>query len=196
MKAFKRNAVIITVLLFVCVAVYLNWSYGKAGETAAESGELAAEMAAAEGTEAEAPAEDAGSLYYTSADQSGESQPANSTAAYFDTVRLSREQSRASARETLLTVSGAESAGEETAAEALDSISQMAQWAVLESTLEGEIMAKGYADCVVFITEEAVTVTVPAPTEGLSQAAVARITDIILAGTEYSAENLHIVEVK
>ena len=29
LKVFKRNAVIITVLLFVCAAVYLNWSSNK-----------------------------------------------------------------------------------------------------------------------------------------------------------------------
>jgi hypothetical protein len=29
MKKFKRNAVILAVLLFVCVAVYLNWAYNK-----------------------------------------------------------------------------------------------------------------------------------------------------------------------
>ena len=32
MKTLKRNAVILSVLLFVCVAVYLNWTYNKKGE--------------------------------------------------------------------------------------------------------------------------------------------------------------------
>ena len=35
MKAWKRNAVLATVILFVCVAVYLNWSYGR-GEAAVD----------------------------------------------------------------------------------------------------------------------------------------------------------------
>ena len=33
MKVLKRNAVIVTVMLFVSVAVYLNWSYNQGGET-------------------------------------------------------------------------------------------------------------------------------------------------------------------
>ena len=49
MKALKRNAVILTVLLFVCAAVYLNWSYGKKEEAAAQ----AAREAAASGEAAE-----------------------------------------------------------------------------------------------------------------------------------------------
>ena len=42
MKGAKRNIMIITVLLFVCAAVYLNWSYNNRWGTADS------EMAAAE----------------------------------------------------------------------------------------------------------------------------------------------------
>ncbi len=38
MKTFKRNAVIITVMLFVCAAVYLNWSYNRNVEEASKAG--------------------------------------------------------------------------------------------------------------------------------------------------------------
>ena len=31
MKVWKRNAVVAAIVLFVCVAVYLNWSYGREG---------------------------------------------------------------------------------------------------------------------------------------------------------------------
>ena len=33
MKVWKRNAVVAAVVLFVCAAVYLNWTY-QSGETA------------------------------------------------------------------------------------------------------------------------------------------------------------------
>jgi stage III sporulation protein AH len=32
MNIWKRNAVVAVVILFICVAVYLNWSYNKAEE--------------------------------------------------------------------------------------------------------------------------------------------------------------------
>ena len=38
MKVWKRNAVVAAIVLFVCVAVYLNWSYQKEGGDAAETG--------------------------------------------------------------------------------------------------------------------------------------------------------------
>ena len=40
MKKVKRNAVIFTVLLFVCTAVYLNWSYGQKERQNAISGKI------------------------------------------------------------------------------------------------------------------------------------------------------------
>ena len=48
----------------------------------------------------------------------------------------------------------------------------------------------------VYIGNNAVTVAVPAPPEGLSEEAVARITDIIVTETEYDASQLNIIEVK
>lgn len=40
------------------------------------------------------------------------------------------------------------------------------------------------------------TVAVPSPEEGLSQEAVARITDIICSETDYQAQQLSIIEVR
>ena len=57
MKRFKRNAVIVTVLVFVAAAVYLNWSYDNRTRDAMELGAeepAAVEPAAVEKTE-EAP---------------------------------------------------------------------------------------------------------------------------------------------
>ena len=57
-------------------------------------------------------------------------------------------------------------------------------------------IAKDFADCVVYIGNDSVTVAVPAPSEGLSEEAVARITDIICSETEYAAAQLNIIEVR
>ena len=66
MKLFKRNMVVLTVLMFVCVAVYLNWSYSRGDKNSDtviyESEQTAQEMAAV--MDDYSPAEDAG-LFYT-----------------------------------------------------------------------------------------------------------------------------------
>ena len=44
MKAWKRNAVIATVLVFICAGVYLNWSYNQKEKTPELTQTLSAEQ--------------------------------------------------------------------------------------------------------------------------------------------------------
>ena len=85
MNKVKRNAVILTVILFVGAAIYLNWSYGQKGQ--------------------EANADGTGGLYYENE---------MSTAEEFANIRLNREQARSEASKTLQTVSGTEGIPQET----------------------------------------------------------------------------------
>jgi stage III sporulation protein AH len=62
--------------------------------------------------------------------------------------------------------------------------------------VENLLIAKGFADCVVYIGSGGVTVAVPSPSEGLSEEAVARITEIVCRETEYEAAQLSIIEVR
>ena len=189
MKTFKRNAVIITVLLFVCVAAYLNWSYNKNSdtETAAENVPMESAGVLADDTAASS-APDAG-LYYNP----------NSVIVnqeYFDTARLNRQQARDAAAATLATVSKTEGASQEMIDAALQEISKLASDSVKEAQLEDLIKAKGFGDCVVYIAKDGINVTVPSPEGGLQAASVAKITDIVTSQTDYKATDLKIIEVK
>lgn len=196
MKAFKRNAIIVSVLVFVCAAVYLNWQYNKNGEKAEELGTAAKTETMADdktsdaaAADLETDAEDAG-LYYTGEDV------ADTMTEYFASVRLNRSQARDSAVQTLATVSETEGASQETIDQALAEISKVAEYTMKEAELEGMLLAKGFDDCVVFINDGGIDVTVPAPIEGLSTAAVARITDVVTSETDFTAEDLKVIEVK
>ncbi len=190
MKNLKRNIVIITVLLFVCAAVYLNWSYNK------EWGEADEAMVAAEDAAmAAANAEYAASLEdeLTSGTSGGDDV---SVSDYFAQARLTRQQSRDEALSLLETAASAETASQEVIDSAMDEISVMAAWSMQESQIENLLIAKDFADCVVFISDDGVTVAVPAPAEGLSQATVARITETITSETDYTASQLQVIEIK
>jgi len=184
-KTFKRNAVIITVLLFVCVAAYLNWSYNKknAAKDAADTG------AKIESSEAAQPKSDGGDLFYMPKRETVNSE-------FFSAARLNRQQARDAAAATLATISKSENASEEMIQAALAEISKLATDSVKEAELEDLIKAKGFADCVVYISSDGVSVTVAAPPEGLSTAEVAKITDIIVSHTDWKAMDLNIIEVK
>ncbi len=188
MKTFKRNAVIITVLLFVCVAAYLNWSYNKNSDSETAAGVSPQDTAgAAVDQDASATASDAG-LYYD----------ANGTVnkEYFDTARLNRQQARDAAAETLAAVSKTDGASKDMVNTALKEISDIAADTVKEAQLENLIISKGFADCVVYISKDGVNVTVPAPKEGLAASSVAKITDVVMSQTDYKAADLKIIEVK
>ena len=104
---WKRNAVVATVLLFVCAAVYLNWRY---------AGNLAAEDAAP----ASQQSEDGGSTKIlgdatlvggvpTLTDEgaaAASNTPTAPASSYFDTARLSRQQSRDNALSLLREAAG------------------------------------------------------------------------------------------
>lgn len=176
MKNKKRNLTMLAVLLFVAAAVLLNWSYNH------RWGQPDAEMVSAEDKGiAEAIAQADGSVV---------------TSGYFSEARLTRQVSRDEALELLQTAASAETASQETIDSAMNAISAMATTSMKESQIENLLIAKEFADCVVYIGNNAVTVAVPAPAEGLSEEAVARITDIIVTETEYDASQLNIIEVK
>ena len=193
MKKFKRNIIVLSVLAFVCAAVYLNWSYNQNEADALAAGdELDTETVSGEleeDAEATGELEDAG-LYYTP----GETDVTMSE--YFANVRLNRAQARDSAVATLGAVSETEGASQETIDTALAEITLVAEYTIMEAELESLILAKGFEECVVFINDGGINVTVPASGEGLSTADVARITDIVLTETDFEAENLTIIEIR
>ena len=178
MRNRKRNITMIAVLIFVCAAVALNWSYNK------RWGEPDADLVLAE---------DEGILR---ANAEYEQKKEAGSSEYFADARLTRQVSRDEALQLLQTAATAETASKETIDSAMNAISAMATCSMKEAQIENLLIAKEFADCVVYIGNDSVTVAMPAPQEGLSEEAVARITDVICSETEYTAAQLSIIEVR
>ena len=88
-----------------------------------------------------------------------------------------------------------EGVDESTANEAAKSIQTLASYTLSEAQIENMITAKGYDDCVVFLSEDGVSVVVSAGEDGLQTEDVARITDIVKQETGLGAECIKIMEV-
>lgn len=199
MKKGKRNLIIVAVLLFVCAAVWLNWSYNNSMEpTPVDANMVMAEDAA----KAEADASYGASLSGEEADEvlseltGKETQSLPVSDGYFAEARLTRQQSRDSALGLLEQAAASEGASQEIIDSAMAEISAMATFSLQEAQVENLLIAKGFSDCVVFMNDDEVTVAVPSPLEGLSQADVARITDTVITETGLPATALHVIEVK
>ena len=178
MKNRKRNLTMLAVVLFVCAAVALNWTYNR------RWGKADAEMVYAEDKAMAAAQTDFEKTLITSGSE------------YFAEARLTRQISRDEALELLQTAASSEAASQETIDSAMNAISQMAACTMQEAQIENLLLAKEFEDCVVYIGSGSVTVAVPAPMEGLSEEAVARITDVICSETDYDATQLSIIEIK
>ncbi|MEG2119727.1 MAG: SpoIIIAH-like family protein, partial [Pseudoflavonifractor sp.] len=95
MKLWKRNAVVAAIVLFVCVAVYLNWSYHKDGGTV-DTGKTLGEAALVGGGQKDPLLGGADKDTATGA----------ATGGYFETARLNRQQARDNAMSLLQDAAG------------------------------------------------------------------------------------------
>ena len=73
-------------------------------------------------------------------------------------------------------------------------IQTLAGYTMLEGQIENLVIAKGYADCVAFMGENSVSVVVSAAEDGLQTEDVAKIKDIILSETDYTVDQIKIME--
>ena len=184
MKAWKRNAVIATVLVFICAGVYLNWSYNQKEKTPELTQTLSAEQVMGETT-----------MVIADTSEEAESAANMDAADYFAQVRLSRQESRDSAVE-LLEQTIAYDEGTEVGETACQTLNTIVGTALSEAQIESLVIAKGYDDCVTYINDGVVCVAVSAPADGLSDADAALISDIVTSQTDYSLSQVRIIEVK
>lgn len=174
-QLWKRNAVVGTILVFVCAAIFLNGKYAeKVDKPTKVLGQ--SELVSTDGDAAEVSANAEGKDYFASA-------------------RLTRQQARDSALSLLKEASENDDVDAETASEAAKSIETLASYTLSEAQIENMVTAKGYEDCVVFMSEDGVSVVVSTGEEGLQTEDIARITDIVKQETGLSAESIKIMEV-
>lgn len=193
----KRQLTILTLILALGVAVYLNWEYAKTDSSFVLPTQTQAEEDA---LLTNAQAEDAPVMEALPDKNYGEAQlvsvSENSSDQYFETARLTRTKTRDEALDKLQQSLKATGLTEEEKAQLKDTLSSTISNISLESDIENLVKAKGFADCVVFIDGENVDLAVKTGPEGLSKNEVAQLRDIILGKVQTSAQNISIVEVK
>ena len=181
MKLWKRNAVVAAIVLFVYAAVYLNWSYSQevdAGKTLGEAALVGAQTSdpLLTGQEGASPS------------------PSTSNSGYFSTARLNRQQARDSALTLLQEAAGDEKATQTAVDEANIAIQTMAADTLTEAQIENLITAKGYQDCVVFLSDNSVSVVVSSTEAGLSETDAAKIGEIVMEQTGLTASQIKLIE--
>ena len=82
------------------------------------------------------------------------------------------------------------------AAQTNTQLEKIVQTALCEAQIESLIIAKGYSECVAYISEEGISVAVASPEGGLQENDVAVIADIVLTQSQYDMNDIRVVEVQ
>ncbi len=172
----KRSAVAAMIVLFICVAVYLNFSYtqgiGMEDAQEVDKNEVIGETELVEKEE-------------TSLSDD-----------YFTNARLERQKARDGAISTLKETTVNESVSQEERDRATSGIESLANGAVSESRIETLVKAKGFDDCVALINSDGVNVIVKVSEAGLTPADASKIRDIVVAEAKVKPSQIKIVEIK
>ena len=177
MKTWKKNLMAAAVLVTVCAGIYLNWLYTEDQATADLTDTL-----------------DSSKLLSSDMVVMGDELQSSETTVsdYFAAVRLARQEARDSALSLLQEAMAYDTKENSETGAKLDSI---VQTALCESQIESLIIAKGYADCVAYISNDGISVAVATPEGGLQQTDVAVIADIVISQSDYTLEDIRVVEV-
>lgn len=195
MKLWKRNAIAAAIVLFVCGAVYLNWSYSQdtaAGKNLGEAALVGSQNDPLLEKQKEGAAAEEGAAGEEGA-QTEEGADAES-GTYFSTARLNRQQARDNALSLLQKAAEDEKADQSSVDQANAAIQTMADYTMTEAQIENLITAKGYTDCVAFLGEDSISVVVSAMENGMTDADAARIGEIVMEQTGLKADQIKIIE--
>ena len=127
------------------------------------------------------------------ATDSVDSSGGNTVSDYFAAVRLSRQEARDSAVGLL---QEAMAYGDSTQQQQSNAqLEKIVQIGLCEAQIESLVIAKGYADCVAYMSDSGISVAVASPEGGIDNSDVAVIADIVLTQTELTMEQIRVVEV-
>lgn len=180
MKVWKKNMIAAAILVTVCAGIYVNWLYSE-------------DQAAANLTDTldEDKILSSDQLVLSDGVQLDN---ATTVSEYFAAVRLSRQEARDSAV-TLLQEAMAYNDSTQTA-QSNEQLEQIVQTALCEAQIESLVLAKGYAECVAYISEDGISVAVASPEGGLKPEDVSVIADVVLTQSEFTMEDIRVVEVQ
>ena len=183
MKNWKKNLIAAAVLVTVCTGIYLNWLYTEQSTASDLTDTLDTEKVMSDDL-----------LELEDVQVLSDGEAVNTSDDYFSAVRLSRQQARDSAV-NLLQEAMAYSDQTKTAESAAE-LEDIVQTALTEAQIESLIIAKGYTDCVAYMSSEGISVAVAAPEGGLKESDVAVIADIVMSQSDYVMEDIRVVEVQ
>ncbi len=184
----RRKITMAALVVALGAAVYLNWQYARTDDPLNFEVEDSAVLSSGDSSISDANKNYGDAQLVSVTKDSGD--------AYFEEAELKRTKTRDEALDKLQSSLKSSKLTEEEKKQLTDTLGTVITAMTAEGDIENLVKAKGFANCLAFIDQEKVTVTVSTGGEALSQAQVAQIRDIILTKLDVEAKNISIVEVK
>ena len=171
----KKNIVLSLLVFALAAAVYLNWQFNDTSIN----------------TDNEKTSSYLGAAEYVNATVSEDAKTDKND--YFTETKQTREKSKKD-RIAILdeTINNVKSTKEQIQ-NAVNEKTQISKNIELEANIESMVIAKGFNDCVCIISDGKATVIVPS--KGLLASQTMQIQDIVSGQTEFSLENIKIIEI-
>ncbi len=192
----KRQITLLTLVMALGVAVYLNWQYARSETDILTSEDTLAVFSTVDGEDEVMPVQE--SVLEALPDKNyGDAQlvSSNNTDEYFEQARLTREKTRDDALDKLQKSLKSANLTDDEKDTLTEELTGVIAAITAESDIENLVKAKGFIDCVVFINSNEVDVAVKTDGQPLNEQSVAVIRDIVLGKTQTAAQNITIVEV-
>ncbi|MBR1481628.1 MAG: SpoIIIAH-like family protein [Ruminococcus sp.] len=176
MKFQKRHIITAAILLALGAAVYVNWQFNS--------------------TAASTPKE-LGAASYVNATVASQDEAIETAALskeqrnYFATERTKRQATQDKVIDEAKEVFDIENADEAEISEAQKNVERMLRIFTVQDSIESIIKAKGFSECMCYISDEGVTIIVPE--SELNDAAAMIIDDAVISHYDVSFENISIV---
>ena len=183
-RMFKKNQIMITALaVMIAVAGYLNYSGRLFGDKSKEADNELAQQELLD-----ISLEDTKDI--ASLDQDVDETPGEAvlTSGIVAEAKITREQVRAQNKETLLEIINNTNVSEKQKAEAVSEMVALTKIAEQEAAVETMLLAKGFSDVVVTLTDKGADVVVRS--SELTDAKRAQIEDIVTRKTGISPQNI------
>lgn len=192
----NRKMTLATLVVALAVAVYLNWEYARSADLALDAAAPAAGDAAEEPVVDELPVQAQPSTSRTYGEAQLVSASAASSQSFFEEARLARTKARDEAMDSLQKSLKKASLTEQEKTDLTARLTQEVDAITQESDVEALIKAKGFVDCVAYVSEGKVNITVMTSGDRLTADEVTQIRDIVLSKCNVTAQNITVVEVK
>ena len=190
----RKKLTLITLVLALGVAVYLNWEYAK-NDTGLTTGPTGAEVTSGETIVVnEVVPDDEANKNYGDAQLVSLSKDGGTK--YFDEAKLTRSKTRDEALDKLQKSLKNAKLTDQEKQDLTASLEGVIASITAEGDIENLVKAKGFVDCVAFLNDGKANIAVMSKNGALTKSEVAQIRDIVTSKSAVDAKNITVVEVK